>query len=224
MKHRMNYFVLLGILAGVGLLGACSSNSSGDNTQCQGAACLAGDTAAAEADADQAVPDLVEDQSTAAAEDVARMEDTATADLHIQAVDNTVPPEDVVSVEDIVAIDETEPSDLVVIPLSQLSTTAEFFSHHAGKVIVQFFAVLDSSGGVHVAFDACDICYGAKKGYSQQGQQMICNNCGNAFDISGIGTANRAGGCWPGYLEAVITDTELLIEPATLEAGSWYFE
>jgi hypothetical protein len=219
MKHRLNYLVLLGILAGVSLLTACSTKSSDENQQCQGAACESADTAGAEADLSQTQPDLEPNtDSSLPDEDSTLAEDTGLADPDIQTVDLTAPPEDMAT------LDETAPSDLVVIPLTELSTTAKFFSHHAGKVIVKFFAVLDSNGGVHVAFDACDICFGAKKGYSQQGQQMICNNCGNAFDISGIGTANRAGGCWPGYLEAVFTDTEVVIQPATLEAGSWYFE
>ncbi len=111
------------------------------------------------------------------------------------------------------------------IPLADLTDTASFYTYTTDAgVEVDFFAVLDSDGGVHVAFDACDVCYRAGLGYSQSGEQMVCNNCGNRFDISGIGTENLGGGCWPGYLPMTLTDTEAHILFEDLESGSWYFE
>jgi hypothetical protein len=113
--------------------------------------------------------------------------------------------------------------DTIVIPLASLTPTATFFTYEALTTTVRYFAVLDGTNAPHVAFDACDVCYGAKKGYQQVGTEMVCNNCGNSFEITGIGTENVGGGCWPGYLEVALTATDILIEPETLEAGSWYF-
>lgn len=127
-------------------------------------------------------------------------------------------------VPDEVAVDVDDGPEMIVIPISDLSTTATFFEFDAHTATVKFFAVLDGSGSVHVAFDACDVCYGAKLGYSQQGDMMICNSCGNAFSITGIGTENRGGGCWPGYLEITVTESDVIIDPEVLKAGAWYFE
>ncbi len=139
---------------------------------------------------------------------------------------DTAPPQDLLVDEDIpVATPELPPvtSD-IIIPIAALSTEAKFFEFDAHTVTVKYFAVLDDAGEVHIAFDACDVCYGAKKGYRQEGSMMICNNCGNAFEITGIGTENKGGGCWPGYLEAAITETEVVVDPDVLTAGTWYFE
>ena len=120
--------------------------------------------------------------------------------------------------------DLPEQTSSVLIELSALSTTASFFSYQGEETTIDYFALLDDDGGVHVAFDACDQCYRAGLGYRQEGSTMVCNNCENTFAITGIGTENTGGGCWPGYLEVTVTETHVVIEPEALEAGSWYFE
>lgn len=114
--------------------------------------------------------------------------------------------------------------DAEIVPISDLSDSATFFSFDGDDAEILWFAVLDGDGGVHVAFDACDVCYGSHLGYDQDGETMVCNNCGNVFDIDGIGTENQGGGCWPGYLPAEVTDTEVIVMHDDLESGSWYFE
>ncbi len=154
--------------------------------------------------------------ATVPPEEVGSTEDTSASDL--------ATPEDLLTVEDLPPTEDVPVDDAIYIPITELSTTASFFEYEGHKATIKYFAVLDGEGQVHVAFDACDVCYGAKLGYSQMGSVMVCNNCGNQFAISGIGTENKGGGCWPGFLEATITDTHLVIEPDILEAGSWYFE
>lgn len=74
------------------------------------------------------------------------------------------------------------------------------------------------------AFNACDVCYGSKKGYRQEGEDMVCNNCGNHYRISGLGTANlKGGGCWPGYLESSTEGEYLVIAKSSLEGGRYRF-
>lgn len=144
----------------------------------------------------------------------------------LPAGDTAPPPEDTLPAEDTAppSEDTEKPADEFVIPLAELSGTAKFYSWKAPAATVKFFAVLDAAGGVHVAFDACDLCYGAKLGYSQEGDMMVCNNCGNKFLITGIGTTNRGGGCWPGYLPVTIGEDAVTIQHADLKAGSWYFQ
>ena len=165
-------------------------------------------------------------EDTVIAEDTAPGLDTAPVpEDTVTAEDTTPPPLDTIPAEDTPPPEDTpEPADEVVIPLSELSTTAVFYTWDAPTATISFFAVLDDAGGVHVAFDACDVCYGAKLGYSQDGNQMVCNNCGNKFLITGIGTTNRGGGCWPGYLPITTDDHAVYIQHADLAGGSWYFE
>ncbi len=167
-------------------------------------------------------------EDTLQAEDTTQAEDTAAPpeDTTAPPEDTTAPPEDTAPAEDtyVPPEDTVEPPTAFEIPISELSTTATFYTWDAPKATISFFAVLDHGAGVHVAFDACDVCYGAKKGYSQDGDQMVCKNCGNKFDITGIGTTNQGGGCWPGYLPITTDDQNVYIEFADLEAGSWYFE
>jgi hypothetical protein len=181
-------------------------NKDGEQDACANGACATEDVAAA-----------IEAVETPA-EDVNRPEEVAAEDAAEAAPD-------VQAIEEISAPEEIQPvSNDIIIPIADLSTTAKYFTHEWHNVTISYFGVLDEDGGVHMAFDACDVCYGAKKGYSQQGNLMVCNNCGNKFEITGIGTTNKGGGCWPGYLEVTLTETDVVIDPAVLEAGSWYFE
>jgi uncharacterized membrane protein len=111
----------------------------------------------------------------------------------------------------------------VRIPLSDIGTTATFYSYDSNGVTVRYFVVKDPQETVHVAFDACDVCYEAKKGYKQIGTEMQCLNCGKQFAITSIGTENTAGGCWPSYLNMRIEGNNVLIQIADLEAKSFMF-
>jgi uncharacterized membrane protein len=111
----------------------------------------------------------------------------------------------------------------VRIPISDISSTAKFYSYDSSGVTVRYFAVKDKQGTVHVAFDACDVCYEAKKGYKQDGDVMQCLNCGKTFSITSIGTENTAGGCWPSFLPINIEENDVVIKMADLEAKSYMF-
>lgn len=120
----------------------------------------------------------------------------------------------------------TEPIEekIIQIPLQELSTTAKFFEEEINGVTIKYFAVKDEDGNVKTAFDACDVCYNSRKGYRQEGEYMICNNCGNKYHISGLGTQNkRGGGCWPSYLESEINEENLEIKLTNLAQGTYKF-
>lgn len=111
----------------------------------------------------------------------------------------------------------------VRIPLSDIGNTARFYSYDSDGITVRYFAVKDAQGTVHVAFDACDVCYEAKKGYRQNGDLMHCINCGKEFPITSIGTDNTAGGCWPSYLPMHIDENTVVITIADLVAKQYMF-
>jgi uncharacterized membrane protein len=110
--------------------------------------------------------------------------------------------------------------EVVKIPLSEVSEKAIWYEY--GNI--KYFVVQAKDGSVKTAFDACDVCYGSNKGYRQQGDDMICNNCGNYYPISGLGTKNlKGGGCWPGYLPSKVEGDYVVIKKTDLEAGSYRF-
>ena len=111
----------------------------------------------------------------------------------------------------------------VRIPISNISTTAKIYSYDSNGISVRYFAVKDQQGNVHVAFDACDVCYEAKKGYKQDGDVMQCLNCGKTFSITSIGTENTAGGCWPSFLPMTVDGNDVVIKITDLEAKSYMF-
>jgi uncharacterized membrane protein len=111
----------------------------------------------------------------------------------------------------------------IKIPISDISTTVSFYYYDSDSKTIQYFAVKDSQGNMHVAFDACDVCYEAKKGYKQTNDVMTCLNCGKEFPITSIGAENTAGGCWPSYLPMIIDNESVVIKISDLKAKSFMF-
>lgn len=111
----------------------------------------------------------------------------------------------------------------VTIPVADLSDgQAKYYSYDAGGVEVKYFVLKSSDGEYRVAFDACDVCYPNKKGYSQQGGVMVCNNCGQQFDSTQIN--EQRGGCNPSPIERSVDGQDLVLKTADLQAGVKYFQ
>ena len=120
----------------------------------------------------------------------------------------------------VAAAEIIDEGDIVKIPLAGIAETAQFLNYDG----IKFFVVRARDGSVKTAFDACDVCYQSKKGYRQEGDDMVCNNCGNHYRISGLGTANlKGGGCWPGYLEMSVEGDYMIIAKSNLESGRYRF-
>lgn len=112
----------------------------------------------------------------------------------------------------------------VLIPLADVTDTAfHFYSYNSSGTAINYFVVKDASGSIHTAFDACDVCFRAKKGYSQAGDNAQCNNCGKTFAVADIGTKNTAGGCWPSYLPHEIQGDNIVIKSSDLAGGKYLF-
>ena len=98
---------------------------------------------------------------------------------------------------------------------------AHYYSFVDGGKSIDFFILKSSDGVVRAAFDACDVCFGAHKGYRQQGDLMICNNCNQQFPSVKINEVK--GGCNPGPLERTIEGNDLVIRSADIATGAGYF-
>ncbi len=111
----------------------------------------------------------------------------------------------------------------VTIPVADISGgQAHFYSYDAGGTEVKYFVMQSKDGEYRAAFDACDVCYPNKKGYTQDGDQMVCNNCGQRFDSNKINELK--GGCNPSPIERTVKGQELVLKTADLQAGVQYFQ
>ncbi len=87
---------------------------------------------------------------------------------------------------------------------------------------VRFFVVKSKDGKIRTALDACEVCHKAKKGYVQQGNDMICTNCGLKFKTEKVGEFK--GGCNPHPVKATIQGDKLNISQKEIVSGLRYFQ
>lgn len=108
----------------------------------------------------------------------------------------------------------------LAIPIADLSQTASFYKADIDGTEIELVALKDSKGNLRTAFNACQVCYSSGKGYYvQDGNYLVCQNCGNSFTIDQVGIAS--GGCnpWP-ILDSdrTVTDDEIQISYDVLKA------
>jgi len=98
---------------------------------------------------------------------------------------------------------------------------ARTYTHQANGKTIQFFVLKSSDGVIRAAFNACDVCYLDKQGYHQEGDEMVCNACGQRFPSELINEVR--GGCNPSPLERTIEGNEVVIRVEDILSGSNYF-
>ena len=120
------------------------------------------------------------------------------------------------------AVSDNAAASEIRIPLTELSGTAKFYDYAlADNKKMRFFALKSSDGVYRAALDACDTCYHAKKGYHQEGDDMVCNNCGMHFHSAQVNEVH--GGCNPVSLPRHIEGDTLVIKASDLQARQQYF-
>lgn len=93
---------------------------------------------------------------------------------------------------------------------------------HSPNQWVRFFVVKSTDGVIRAAFDACEVCYKAKKGYVQQGNDMVCINCGLKFRTDKVNEIK--GGCNPSPLKRTIQGDKVIITQQDVMSGQKYFQ
>lgn len=89
-------------------------------------------------------------------------------------------------------------------------------------ISVRYFVIKSSDGVLRAAFDACDVCWYSKKGYYQEGDYMVCRNCGKRF--ASIKVNELRGGCNPAPLEREVVGGNLVIQVKSILEGRKYFD
>ncbi len=82
------------------------------------------------------------------------------------------------------------------IPKKEVTPVAKFYQYRAGRVLIEVLALRAPDGTVRTAFNTCQVCYASGRGYyTQKGDVLVCNNCGNRFLASQVELIK--GGCNP---------------------------
>jgi len=113
-------------------------------------------------------------------------------------------------------------STTVAFPLNLFEDgKARHFEHTDGKFTIRYFILKSSDGVLRAAFDACDVCWPAGKGYYQDGDNMVCRNCGRRF--ASIRVNEVKGGCNPAPLNRSVQNGKLVIQVKDILEGQQYF-
>ena len=120
-----------------------------------------------------------------------------------------------------IAVAQTSGPD-VVYPVSMFDDgTARHFEMTSGGVTIRYFILKSSDGIIRAAFDACDVCWPAGKGYYQDGDDMVCRNCGRRF--ASVMVNEVQGGCNPAPLVRVVQGDQLVLKTSDILSGKSYF-
>ncbi len=98
---------------------------------------------------------------------------------------------------------------------------ARHFDFKTDGLTVRYFVLKSSDGVIRAAFDACDVCWPAGKGYYQEGDEMICRNCGRRF--ASVLVNEVQGGCNPAPLTRKVEGDQLIIKVDDIRHGKSYF-
>ena len=113
-------------------------------------------------------------------------------------------------------------SGKVSIPVAAVSDgQAHYYSYDANGTTVDFFLLKSKDGQIRAALDACDVCYKSLKGYRQEGDYMVCNNCGQKFRSDQINVIK--GGCNPAPLTREVANGQVVLIEQELLSGRSYF-
>ena len=115
-----------------------------------------------------------------------------------------------------------ETADAVKIPLASLESGRALFlvREESGRQL-HYFALKSADGRYRAAFDACDVCFRANRGYRQEGDLMVCNQCGQSFPSVKVNEVK--GGCNPAPLARTVEGGFLVIRKGDIAGGKEYF-
>lgn len=116
----------------------------------------------------------------------------------------------------------------IVINLSDVTETVSFYPAEMNGTGLEVLAVKAPDGTVRTAFNTCQVCYGSGRGYYvQEGDTLICQNCGNRFAMDDVEVTR--GGCNPVPItsdyktvdEDTITISKAFLTEATVIFQNW---
>lgn len=86
--------------------------------------------------------------------------------------------------------------DDIVIAKNTVTDKVQYYPAKVGKIKLEVMAVKAGDGTIRTAFNTCQVCYGSPRAYyKQEGDVVVCQNCGNRFSMDMIEV--QRGGCNP---------------------------
>lgn len=120
----------------------------------------------------------------------------------------------------------------VIIKKSEITETVKFYPTSAGNKRMELLAVKASDGTIRTAFNTCQVCNGSPRAYyKQEGDVLVCQNCGNQFSMDMI--EQQRGGCNPVPIynenktdngENIIVSKEFIGQNSELFTDNWKTE
>ncbi|MCD7918887.1 MAG: DUF2318 domain-containing protein [Clostridiales bacterium] len=116
----------------------------------------------------------------------------------------------------------------IEIRVEDINASASYYDTIVEGTTVEIFAVLASDGTVRLAMNTCQVCNGSPYAYFEQdGDDFVCQNCGNHFSSDEIGLTS--GGCNPvpitedDYTEenGIITVSDSFLEENAYRFSNW---
>jgi high-affinity iron transporter len=100
----------------------------------------------------------------------------------------------------------------VTIPLSELTDSSlHFYTAEVNGTVIRFLVIHKINGDYATALDACQIC--GRSGYRQEGQNILCRNCGASIYVPSIGDR---GGCNPIPVKSSVSGGEVIVDLSAL--------
>jgi high-affinity iron transporter len=110
----------------------------------------------------------------------------------------------------------TSDTGQVRIPISALTDSKlHFYTADVDGTVIRFLVIHRLNGDYATALDACQIC--GRQGYRQQGQNVVCRNCGASIYIPTIG---QSGGCNPVAVKSRVEAGEVIVDLAALQQAN----
>jgi high-affinity iron transporter len=110
----------------------------------------------------------------------------------------------------------TAQDNQVRIPLSELTDQSlHFYTADVNGTVIRFLVIHKTNGDYTTALDACQIC--GRAGYRQEGQNVICRNCGASIYVPSIGDH---GGCNPIPVKSSVVGGEVIVDLSALAGAA----
>lgn len=113
----------------------------------------------------------------------------------------------------------------IVIQVKDVTETATFYPVTVDGVKMEALAVKAPDGTIRTALNTCQVCYDSGRGYyKQEGDVLVCQNCGNRFRTSDVEKVK--GGCNPVPVlteDKVVTDDTITIPAEFLQKAKVLF-
>lgn len=108
---------------------------------------------------------------------------------------------------------------------ADISATAKFYPYEVNGIKMEVLALKAKDGTIRTALNTCQVCYASGKGYYvQEGDELVCQNCGNRFASNMVGKSK--GGCNPVPIadaSKVDDGNKIIIDKNYLDKNKAYF-